>query len=205
MHWIKKLKLSFPVKLSVVIIVLITVPLVVLATQYMAQGYVVVNVAKPNGWVVVDGETYDAPYKSRLKSGKKTIYFGAVGYNEQRAIIAVYPFRVKRVFNLSPTTPLLYEYSEETGYLEEFEAKNAWAKKLPYFQVGQFEIGYPFPDGTIEVTFLLRPGNYTAGEDDKQYQSDVKNVKQKALEWFKNEGADVSKLTINWVPHDPGN
>ncbi len=173
MSWTKKLKLSFPVKLTVVIIVLVVVPSTLIATQYLAQGYVTVNVDKANGWVVVDGETYDAPYKARLKSGKKTIYFGAVGYNEERASITVYPFRIKRVLTLTPSTPLLYEYSEETGYLEEFEAKNKWAKKLPFFQVGEFEIGYPYPDGTIEVNFLLRPSNYADGEDDKEYISDM--------------------------------
>ena len=203
MNWLKRVSISFPAKVTAIVIVAIVIPLVVIVTRYLAQGYVAISVDKPDGWVVIDGVVHATPYTARLKTGRKTVYFGAVGYVEERTRLVVYPFRVAREVTLSPKTEVLYEDDEEAGFLERFEAENPWAKKLPHFMTGQYEIGYPHPDGSISVLFLLKPANYSKGEQDSRYVADLKSAKQKVLQWLKTEGADLSKLTVIWLPRDP--
>lgn len=195
---------SFSPRVLVIIILVVVLPLVYLAASYLGQGYVTITVDKPDGWIVINNETHLSPYTARLRSGRETVYYGATGFSESRARITILPLRLSKKYVFTPTDPLKYEHSEEEDVLDDFENKNPWAKSLPHFVTGKYEIEYPQPDGTIYVTFLLKPGDYPSGASDQAYKKDLLGLKKEVLEWLKSKGAtEPENLKFNWVPIDP--
>lgn len=203
MHWLRSVKLSFPGRVTLIIILVLVTPIVFFVTRYFSFGYVTFAVDKPDGWVVIDGETYDTPHSAWIKSGRRTFYFGALGYDEEKYSTAVWPFRLSKKVDYSLTQKLLYEDDEDGLSQLEFEANNRWATELPFFQTGQYEIAYPDPDGTIRVTFLIRPGNYLGGDRDKQYREALKQTRKLVVKWFEAKKVDTNLFRVEWSPFDP--
>lgn len=160
-----------------------------------ATGQVTVTLNQPDGYVVIDGITSPTPYTARFKSGLKQIAIGAIGYQEENKTIKV-PYFTKRDFALVLSSPLIYEY--DAGPILE---KYPWANDLP-ITTDKYKINFPNADGafTVELFAVLNRADQI-----DEYQKQLTDYGQAAIEFFRSKGAIPKDLKITWEPEEPKN
>lgn len=196
------LQLSFPVRVIALVITIVFFIGATLFSLWIGKGTITINVAQPEGYVLINEEQHPTPYTATLRAGRKIILVGAKGYVDEDKQIVVPTFLQKRDYSFNLTEPLLYEYESDIAE-QVVQKKYPWAKDLP-IATSDFEIELPDAADTFDIT--LAPTAFTApGVDAAALEQTLIADKKKALDWLKSKGAKTEELKINWIPYDPDN
>lgn len=187
--------LYFPPKVALIVGLLVGLPLIYIAIQWLAQGHTTVTSSAPKAYIIDEStqEELLLPVNLTRSAGRHRFTVASPGYVNLPVTVAFWPFRITRQVSYDLDKKL---YNEEDPTLP---------KSIPLYSVlpfadAHFSIELPDENGDYTVTLyaiLNRPDQLAS------YNEQLTAYGQEALAWIKSKGVDPTQLKLKWLPIRP--
>jgi len=182
-------------------------------------GKVELNVAvAPNDAILmVDGKTTQ-PGKIYVTKGKHELKASKDHFTDDTKTIETDKIDSKLTIYLIPKpdsteaqkyldeNPSIQQEREHAGDLQATQTQEEISKKFPILtqlphENPDYKIDYGLSDNNTKINFVVTLYPYALPGNAAVYQQQLKDFKQEALQWLKDNGIDTTKTTITFNPN----